>query len=401
MFTAYSISTLGDWFDMIAIFVLMAYTWHADPFLVGLVPITFALPGILFSSFAGVLADRWRKVPIMMSVSLVSGVLTILLVFVNNIYLVFLILLLRSTVGLFQEPAEQALTRAVVGEDLLLKATSYNQLMNQIAKIGGPILGGVIISFLSAKLCLAINAVSFIASGLILLTLLTIRVADKDDQEQQDKQSFHDSWKEGWKYIYKNKVIFWTMIIGISATMVIQLVDSQFAVLFRVIAPNRPSLIGWAMASVGLGAVLSISRLNKLKELNYGWMIGMGSFLLGVGFAGIGMLEHGFHSLVAVILGIIAGIGNGMWMVTFNFVLQNESPKKMVGRVFGIVNVMMSVVLIIAPLSGGIFIHYKGPVYIFQFVGWTVIGIGLLIIIFRNKLYPSRENTPQSMTLEQ
>lgn len=389
MFIAYAISTFGDWFDMIAVFVLMAYTWHADPLMIALVPITFALPGMLLSSFAGVVADRWRKRRIMILVSFISAVLTGLLVLVNHIYLVFLILLLRSTVEVFQSPAEQALTRVVVSKADLLKATSFNQIINQVAKIAGPLLGGVLLAVMSPKICLLVNAISFVLAGFILLTIRKVTVEDDDKQEEVTmQQSFRKSWQEGWIFMFKNRVILWTLLIGLVASLVIQLVDSQFAVLFRVIAPNRPSIMGWIIASVGLGAVVSITLINKRDHIKYGLTLGIGAILVGVGFVGIGRLHDGFSLCLALGLGIVAGIGNGLWMVTFNYVLQNEAPKSMVGRVFGIVNVMMSAVLIIGPIAGGIFIHYMGPDYIFQWVGWVVSLVGFVVLLFRNKLYP-------------
>lgn len=392
MFSAYSISTFGDWFDIIAIFALMAYTWKVDPILIALLPITFALPGILLGSVAGVIADRWKKTHIMIFVSFISGILTFGLILVNNVYLVFPILLLRSTAGVFQNPAEQALTRSVVSKDMLLKATSYNQIVNQTAKIAGPLLGGLLLAVVSPKICLFINAVSFIIAGLLLLTIRSIKANVSAKEKNKDAApSFKESWKEGWRFIYQNKVIFWSIVIQFIAMMVIQLVDNQFAILFESIAPENPSFMGFAIASVGLGAVLSISQLNKKKQLNYGKTLGFGILLLGIGFTGFSMLAQGFPIILMLCFGLLAGLGNGMWMVTGNFILQNETPEDMVGRVFGILNVIMSVVFIVAPLSGGIFIHYLGPNYIFQFVGVSIIIISILVLIFRNKMYPPTE----------
>ena len=47
MFTAYAISSFGEWFDAFAIQVLVAYRWQADPIMIALIPVMMALPGIL------------------------------------------------------------------------------------------------------------------------------------------------------------------------------------------------------------------------------------------------------------------------------------------------------------------------------------------------------------------
>ncbi|WMT40152.1 MFS transporter [Paenibacillus sp. D2_2] len=141
MYMAYAISSFGDWFDAFAIEILVAFRWRADPMMIALIPVMIALPGILFGSFAGVIADRWKKVKLMMLADLAETLLTISLLFAPGMYWLLPLLALRATMGVFRVPAHQALTHQVVREDQLLKATSYNGLVNQFSKIVGPLLG--------------------------------------------------------------------------------------------------------------------------------------------------------------------------------------------------------------------------------------------------------------------
>lgn len=45
VYTAYAAATFGDWFDMLAIQVLVGYRWEAGPLMLALIPVTNALPG--------------------------------------------------------------------------------------------------------------------------------------------------------------------------------------------------------------------------------------------------------------------------------------------------------------------------------------------------------------------
>ncbi len=59
----------------------------SGPTMIGLIPVAYALPGIIFGSWAGVIADRFRKIPIMMFCNLMVGlVITIALLFVQDIH---------------------------------------------------------------------------------------------------------------------------------------------------------------------------------------------------------------------------------------------------------------------------------------------------------------------------
>ncbi|WP_255433465.1 hypothetical protein [Brevibacillus sp. LEMMJ03] len=55
MFAAYSLSTLGDWFDFIAVTMLLGYVCQADPMLMALLPLVYAGPGLVLGQVAGFL----------------------------------------------------------------------------------------------------------------------------------------------------------------------------------------------------------------------------------------------------------------------------------------------------------------------------------------------------------
>lgn len=114
VFSAYSLIMLGVFIDMLAIMTIVGFEWEVDPTMIGLIPVAYALPGILFSSWAGVIADRFRKIPIMMFSNLMVGLLTIVLLFVQNIHWLLLALMIRSIFTVFYYPAQQTLTRQIV-----------------------------------------------------------------------------------------------------------------------------------------------------------------------------------------------------------------------------------------------------------------------------------------------
>ncbi|HWO75962.1 MAG TPA: MFS transporter [Bacillus sp. (in: firmicutes)] len=389
LFLASSISIYGDWFDILAISVLVAYGWNTDPALIGLIPVCFALPGIVFGSFAGVLADRYRKVNLMMASDFISALLTGLLVFADHIYWVLPLLFLRSTMGLISSPAAQALTRHVVTEDQLLKATSYNQIVNNSGKIVGPLLGAFIVSFFSPQICILINAVSSVASGLILFTMRDIKENKENAQQEEQKkqESFTAAWKEGWTFVSKSRFIFNTILFAFFGIMGVQLVDFQFPVLLRSVNMEDPVVFGLLMSTTGVGSIIAIAWMHRFKKIQYGWAIGGGLSLIGIGFAGAGFITEGMSLWLPALFGLVVGLGNGVWMVSFNFALQKESPKEMVGRVFGITNSLLSIVVIIAPITGGILVQTIGASTIIKTSGFIVCGIGLIGIILGKWLW--------------
>jgi DHA3 family macrolide efflux protein-like MFS transporter len=384
MFSAYSLSMTGQYFDMIAMAILFAYVWQADPVIIAMVPVAYAIPHVIFGQFAGILADRWKKINVMIMADIVVVVLTVILIFAPNPWWALPILMMRATATVFHFPAQQALVRQVVDEENLLKAVTLNGTVNQLSKVIGPFLGASIAAATSPQICLMINAIAFLLSALILFTIRKIKEEQVIEGRDPQENTFMQSWSKGWQIVLKSRVLMASFIFTLIGFIAIQLVDAQFAVLLRKIAPERPELVGWVMSSFGMGALCVVILLNRLKEIkSYGWVLGGSILLIGVGFTWIGMLKPGMSSLWYFVAGFIGGTGVGLFSVGFSYLLQKETPKDAIGRVSGIYNSMAGVILIIAPLIGGILVGNLGPIIVFQVIGVVIGTIGIIGIVFQ------------------
>jgi DHA3 family macrolide efflux protein-like MFS transporter len=384
MFSAYSLSMTGQYFDMIAMAILFAYVWQADPVIIAMVPVVYAIPHVLFGQFAGILADRWKKINVMITADIVVVVLTILLIFAPNPWWALPILMMRATATVFHFPAQQALVRQVVEEKNLLKAVTLNGTVNQLSKVIGPFLGASIAAATSPQICLLINAIAFLLSALILFTIRKVKDEQPIVESNPQENTFMQSWSKGWQIVLKSRVLMVSFIFTLIGFIAIQLVDAQFPVLLREIAPERAELVGWLTSSFGLGALCVVVLLNRLKEIkSYGWILGGSILLIGVGFTWIGMLKPGMNSLWYLGGGFVGGSGVGFFSVGFSYLLQKETPKDAIGRVSGIYNSVAGVILIIAPMIGGFLVSTIGPTFVFQMIGVVIGTIGITGIVFQ------------------
>ncbi|MHC2831693.1 MULTISPECIES: MFS transporter [Bacillus] len=389
MFSAFSISIFGVYLDMIAVATLVSYTWKSDPIIISLIPIAYALPMILFGSWAGVLSDRLKKLRIMIIADVLIAIVTFILVFVPNVYWLLLLLAVRSTFASFFQPAHQALTKQVVHEHHLAQATSWNGLMDQVGRIAGPLLGAMLITGLSPQISMSVRGVSSLCSAFILLSISKM-VKDKKQFEQiqkKERQGFFSAWLEGWKYVWNRKIIFYTMFYGLCGVGILQLVESQVPVLMRELFPNSPEMVGWINAIVGLGGVCGVWLIKRIGELKYGWFLGGGIALIGLGFGSLGLFTETTPIFFTFVIGFIAGIGSGLFFISFNIILQKETDIETAGRVFGIQSSLSNLMFIVPPLIGGVFVKLIGVSQVYVWIGSAMFLLGGIGIIFRNKIW--------------
>lgn len=442
LFSAHALASLGEWFDAIAIQVLVVYRWGADPMMIALIPVVMALPGLLLSSLAGTLADRLPQAQLMMLSDLAAACLTLAVLFAPGVAWLLPLLALRACASVFQLPAQQGLTRVIVPSDQLLQAASWNGLVGQGSKVAGPLLGAMLLVLLSPQLCIALNAVTRLCSAALLLPLrgLSSKQAvapsgmmtsdedrgqgyeqpfgegtciqeqgqsaplqaaiDADESTGQDEEGFLAQWREGWAYIVRTKRLLHTLIFGLFGIMAILMIDYQFATLLRTIYPGNESLVGWLISAIGIGAVAVIMVLNRMNHIGAGWGLGGGYLCIGGAIAVLGVLPPGSPIWLLLVAGVLIGLGNGLYMVTQNYILQSETPAHLVGRIFGIQNTVLGAVMIGAPLAGGVLIQMAGPGLSFLAIGSVVGLLGVSGMLLQSMIWGHEPKTDAGRYVE-
>jgi len=388
-FTANTLSNFGNWFDFIAVLILFRYTWKADPMLIALIPVMYAIPSILLGQLAGVLVDKKDKLKILIFSDWGRALFTFLLVFTPSPILALPILLIRNTIGVISVPAQQGLLRNIVEQEYIMKAVTINGSLIQLVKVVGPLIGGTLTGVLAPQFSILINAISFVVAGIILTRIKLKHTENNHPNESSlDDKNVFTLWKEGWSIVLNNRMLFASIIFGVISTLTIQMIDAQFVTLFSEVFPEKSELTGWAISAIGIGSFVSVMLLNKLDKIkNYGWFFGTGSLLIGIMTAGFGFLDDYGFIRVAIGLALIGGIGNGITFAAVNYLIQKEPPKEAIGRISGIIDSTLSILFIAGPLLGGLIITQFGVVASFKSIGLSLAFVGLLGITLQKFIW--------------
>lgn len=361
LFSAVTISNAGDWFDAFALQLILVHHFHASPVELGFLILFYFLPGILFSSTAGVIADRVSRRKILMLVALASSFLTFGLYFSSALWLIFTLLFLRSLIGSFDGPAQSAYIKTVASNnDQLLTASGYQSIIFQMCKVIGPMAGAVLLIWLEPKACLLINAVSFLVAALIFFSLPKDMIP-RDAQHEADKPSFISQLKAGAQFIWDHRILRALNII-VFIWMILALARlGQMAIFLEHILPTEPNALGWYLGFDGLGAVITGYIMSRQKDvLHPRRYFALGFVILCIGIS----LTASYQSTWSVdwlyLSAFILGIGSGFGTVLNGYLIRRETPKDKIGSVSGVIFTLQQIGLAIGSIGGGAIILTLG-----------------------------------------
>jgi len=176
-FIGQGISLVGTWMQNVGEGWLIL-TLTNSPFYVGLTSALSSLGVLLFSLYAGVIADRVdkRRVIIYMQVAFMLEAFTVSILVWTHVVAVWQVLLLATALGLasaFDIPMRQSFIVEMVGKEDLMNAIALNSSLFNGARVIGPAIAGVLIGALGIAWCYFLNGLSYIAviAGLLMMRL--------------------------------------------------------------------------------------------------------------------------------------------------------------------------------------------------------------------------------------
>jgi predicted MFS family arabinose efflux permease len=222
------------------------------------------IPAITLGSIAGVFVDRWdrRRLMIVVNVLLAASLLPLLAVDVLGIWVAYAVLVAASCLEQLFQPAEAALLPNLLEGDepgQLVTANALNGLNNNIARIVGPVIGGVAVAAGGLVAVAIVDAVSFGVAALLLLAIRTDRGrADRGEDAAAHHVTVEHEAASAWAKLRRE----WREGLGILLGHPVLRALLVFHVITRVGEGVMGTLfVPWATEAVGTDAT------------GYGWIL--------------------------------------------------------------------------------------------------------------------------------
>lgn len=172
------ISLAGDWV-LITALPFSLYERTGSALAASALLMVYLVPSFLLGSVAGVFVDRWDRRRTMVVADFSRGALLLLLLLPrtgDRLWLTYAVAFCQSAIGAFFGPAENALLPTLVDEAHLVPANALNALNNNLARLLGPPIGGVLFGLLGLNGVVLLDSASYGISG-ALIALIAARRA--------------------------------------------------------------------------------------------------------------------------------------------------------------------------------------------------------------------------------
>jgi MFS family permease len=339
------VSLVGTWMQSTAQGWLVLEITDSE-LMLGLVTAIGSFPVLLFTLYAGVLADRADKRGIIIAAQGASAVIALTLAVLTDFGMVtigwiLLLAFLLGTANAFEIPTRQAFFVELVGKDDLTNAIALNSSAFNLTRIIGPATAGVLIGSVGIAAAFYVNAVSYLA---VLAGLLLIRRPRAEPQPRD--ASTLEKLREGFAFLGGDRRVG-TLVMLVAAASIFAM---PYAMLLPVFA--RDILV---VGAEGLGVMLSASGAGALaggialaagaRRVRRGPLILISAAVFACMVGGF-TLSRSFPLSLALLAG--AGFTLIPFTASVNALIQSLVPDALRGRVMS--------------------------VYVFMFLGMTPVG---------------------------
>ncbi len=389
LWAASVISLLGEWFNTIALFLLILQ-YSGSEFLLG---ILFSVRMILFGisqPINGLLADRLNRKSLMFWSNNMQVLLALTFLLVDGPedmwWLISVSGLMMLLHGVYVT-AERAAVPNVVDEEDLITANAIGSASWSTALCIGAMLGGIVVSEWGTDAAFIIDSVTFLISSIILIPLVIDQKVD-DSMRGPLFKTAAKNIKIGWNRIYSDKQLL-RIIFGKTSW---NLAGAGLAGVFLVLAGADISGYGAAFGfglfffarGIGTGIGPLIARSLFKDRTKWPSLIGILVTLSGVFYFIVGLTIEYYLPLTILLIICAHAASGGNWVLS-TVLTQMWVEDEVRGRVFSMDMLLLGLSAGISTSTAGYLVEYHDLSLKSGFISFSILMMlcGLIFTIWR------------------
>jgi len=375
-------SSIGTWMQKLAQSWLVLQL-SGSAFMLGLDAFLGEIPIFLLALVAGVAADRFdrRRLLIYSQMLQMSCAFVLAVLFAMGVVQVWHILALSFVVGVaqaFGAPAYQSLLPSLVPREHLPNAIAMNSIQFNLARVVGPMLGGLALAKLGAAWCFGLNGLSYIAVIISLMMITTMFIP------APARESVGESMRQGLRFIGRQAGVKTLIAVSFAATSLGVSIVTFLPVFARDVYGGNEATYTLLLTVESAGAItgaLLVAFRGKTDQL---WRDAM------ISLAGLGGCMIAFALAPSMMLGLVFLFFGGLALITcfamMSSLIQFMATDEMRGRVMSIYNIAFRGGMPIGSLITGRLVEDFAAKPVIAGEGAILVFIGLAMLVSNRRM---------------
>jgi len=344
----------------------------------------FTGASLVFLLIGGAVADRVARRTLIVVTELGSGVTVGVIAILGfagalQIWHLYVTYAIFGAATAFSVPALGAIIPELVPEEILVAGNAVQGLSRQGARVGGPIIGGLLVATAGPPAAFAFDALSFfLSAGAVVLTRAR-------SQGAESTHSILREIREGFAFVFSVQWL-WVTIFGWSLIVAafIGAIAVALPLLVTGVLGGGAVTYGFINAAVGVGEAIGVTAIAQVRIRRSGIAMYLFGALSGVSFF--------IYDLIPTVPGaLLASAINGLSFACFGVLwvtaLQVHVPKRLLGRVTSVDYFGGTLLAPFAPVGAALLANSQGPAFVFVVAGAITVALtlaGLLLPSIRN-----------------
>ncbi|WP_112137456.1 MFS transporter [Glycomyces dulcitolivorans] len=362
LFLSTTVAKFGYQITSLALPLAAVIALDVSEFEVGVLSAMTMIAFLLIGLPAGAWVDRMRRRRVLI-VSDVVRALVLLSVPVAwwadalTIWQLYAVALLIGVFTVFFDVAYQSYLPHLVGRDKLVEGNAKLETVRSTAELGGPVLAGQLIEWLTAPVALAFDAVAMGASALF---LLRIRRRESKPETARDSKLGAEI-KDGLKFVLRNRILAsivactgsWNFWMGAFMAMIVVFLPRDMGM--------NPGEIGLFFALLGVGGVAGAFAVGTVTRwVGEGRAVWLSVAVTSPWVLLIPAAEPGWRIWIGALAMAFVGVGAVVYNVTQVSFRQRLTPDNLLGRMNATVRFVVFGAYAVGSILGGALGQYLG-----------------------------------------
>jgi Na+/melibiose symporter-like transporter len=341
LMSASMISIFGSLITSTAFPFIAIAQLDAGPAELAVLSLAGIVPSAILGSVAGIWVDRLSRRQVMIASDLLSAAALVSIpvaYWLDALTLLhlFIVTFLTSVARLLFRVADRSFLPQVVGREHIEDANATLSGGSAIAEAGGFSVGGLLVQLLTGPVALLFDALSFIASAVLLRKIPDVP-APVDPEEPVEPHHWRRELVSGLGYLHRSPMLSPLAISLFLMSVGIETIGTVYFLFVNQTLGFSPGALGFIFATGGIGSLIGAALTPKAtRRFGAGPALIGSLIMLGLGQGSIVLATS--VSLMSVLILLAQQLTDGFWVCyesTETSLRQVHTPDSLLGRVNG------------------------------------------------------------------